>query len=62
MPDFSEFFGFNRVNPIISDFRHYKNRSNRKTKERKKEYSEILKEASEKLEKSTDNKNINMKI
>ncbi len=62
MGDFSEFFILNRVNPILSDFSHYKEGTNKKNKEKKKEYSEIMKEASKKLEKFTDDGNINMKI
>ena len=62
MGDVSDIFIYNRVNPIISDFRHFKEGSNKKNKEKKKEYSEIMKEASKKIEKFTDDGNINMKI
>ncbi|NVM04602.1 MAG: hypothetical protein HWN67_19925 [Candidatus Helarchaeota archaeon] len=62
MYDSSESLGFNRVNPVLSDFNNYKKKFNEKRRRNKKEYAEIMKEVTEDIEKSNDNGHINLKI
>ncbi|MHA1343811.1 MAG: hypothetical protein ACTSQG_07485 [Promethearchaeota archaeon] len=62
MFDFSDSLNFDRINPILSDFNNHRKRSNERRKKNKREYSEIMKEVEEEIERTDENGHVNLKI